>query len=441
MSRAYGPGIEVIPSARRLVKSLRDLGYDFVHAVADLVDNSIAARASEVAITMKFAGSDSWVRIADNGSGMAGSVITEAMRYGSEREYDAEDLGKFGLGLKTASMSQCRRLTVAGRTDAARKRIEVRVLDLDEIEKTNRWEVYSLEPGDRLEHLVEPLEDQTGTVVFWEHLDRVLSYKVPWGEKAKKGFYDLAEGLERHLGMVFHRFITGEARRRKRLKITLNGNVVDPWDPFTRDERHTEKLTEQTFELAGEAGKAEVRYQPFVLPPRDKFSTEKAFESAGGPSRWNAQQGLYIYRADRMIQSGGWCRMRTPDEHTKLARAALDFYPNLDSAFEINVAKVRVSLPQDLRDQLKEPIERLVKRAKAVYDRKEEAGSSPAGRRGASARRLVPPTGSGGNGGGIPHVRIALEHAAKKADEDAALKRIVGVLRTESPEVAVELGW
>src|ERR1043166_1683520 len=103
MPRNYGEGIEVIPGARRLVKSLRDLGYDFVRAVADLVDNSVAARASRVDITIKFDGADSWVRIADDGAGMAGSTINEAMRYGTERDYEADDLGKFGLGLKTAS--------------------------------------------------------------------------------------------------------------------------------------------------------------------------------------------------------------------------------------------------------------------------------------------------------------------------------------------------
>src|SRR5712692_3370844 len=123
--------VEVIPSARRLVRSLRDLGYDFVHAIADLVDNSIAAGASRMAVDMKWSGPDSWVRMTDNGTGMSGTIITEAMRFGSERDYEVDDLGKFGLGLKTASLSQCRRLTVASRIDRNQRRIEVRRWDLD----------------------------------------------------------------------------------------------------------------------------------------------------------------------------------------------------------------------------------------------------------------------------------------------------------------------
>jgi len=131
--------VAVIPSARRLITSLRDVGYDFVHAVADLVDNSITAGATEVSITLRFDGAESWVRIVDNGSGMSGSAITEAMRYGSNRRYGQLDLGKFGLGLKTASMSQCKRLTVASRTDRRGRRMEVRMLDLDHVDDSDRW--------------------------------------------------------------------------------------------------------------------------------------------------------------------------------------------------------------------------------------------------------------------------------------------------------------
>jgi signal transduction histidine kinase len=107
--------IEVIPSARRLIRSLRDMGYDFAQAVADIVDNSVEARATVVAIDVEFDGDDSWVRIRDNGKGMKPDELREAMRYGAERVYDTDDLGKFGLGLKTASMSQCECLTISTR--------------------------------------------------------------------------------------------------------------------------------------------------------------------------------------------------------------------------------------------------------------------------------------------------------------------------------------
>lgn len=437
--------VEVIPSARRLINSLRDLGYDFVHAIADLVDNSIAAKAGKVEIEARFEGPDSWVRIVDDGTGMSGSQITEAMRYGAERDYDADDLGKFGLGLKTASLSQCRRLTVASRTDPNQRRIEARTWDLDEIQRTNRWEVFILGADERNEKLVEPLQNHTGTVVLWESLERVLDYKISWGEKARSGLFTLVERLDQHLGMVFHRFLTGEARRRKKLSITINGTVVEPWDPFAREEKATDPLDPLEFEIHGQNGTGLVRYQAYILPNQAKFSNPRAFQRAAGPNRWNSQQGFYIYRADRMIQSGGWSRMRTPDEHTKLARAALDFYPDLDSEFQINVAKVRVTLPIELKEQLKERVEQLAKRARSVYDQKEGSSAKTYTSNGSGRSGYTHSTGgSASSRTSTNRVRShadALESAAQAAGERPALRRIVKSLKAESPEVARELGW
>jgi Histidine kinase-, DNA gyrase B-, and HSP90-like ATPase len=436
--------VEVIPSARRLIGSLRDLGYDFVHAVADLIDNSVAAGASRVAIDLKWSGPESWVRIADNGSGMSGTEITEAMRFGSERDYEIDDLGKFGLGLKTASLSQCRRLTVASRMDRNQRRLEVRRWDLDHVEKSNRWEIEVLGPEERAENLIEPLQEHTGTVVLWESLERVLKYKVAWGENSKNALYKLAEQLDQHLGMVFHRFLSGQARRRKKLTITVNGTTVEPWDPYATAEKATEAFPAKEFELQTDTGKGTVRYQPYVLPAKEKFSSAQAFERMSGPEKWNRQQGFYIYRADRMIQSGGWCRMRTADEHTKLARAAVDFYPDLDPAFEVNIAKFRVIMPPELKDQLTEPVERLVKRAKAVYSGQTNSpsgGSYGPGRNGSGLRSAGRGSKRAAGPGREISIRSALEQAATDAGEIEALKKIVRVLVKRFPELADEFGF
>ncbi len=455
--------VDVIPSAKRLVSSLRDIGYDFVHAVADLVDNSIAAGASEVKIDLNFGGTDSWVRIADNGSGMNGTAITEAMRYGSNRDYESEDLGKFGLGLKTASMSQCRRLTVASRIDQDVNRVEVRQLDLDYVEESDRWAVFIVPAADRSEDLVEPLSSGPGTVVMWEQLDRVMQYKIPWGERARNGLYKMAEQLDQHLGMVFHRFLAGEVPRRRRpLAIKVNGKRVEPWDPFARSEPHTEPLPEHEIDVQSPHGVGIVRFRPFVLPSQDRFSSPEMFQHMSGPAKWNQQQGLYIYRSNRMIQSGGWCWMRTSDEHTKFARAALDFYPDLDSAFEVNVAKVRVVLPVDLKEKLKPHVEQLVRRAQAVY--RQSPGSAggqhhhPRGarahgvHRGSGASWSSESKGSNGFGEGgagidadpmVPpeRMREALEAAARKVGENQAWGRMVDELRRRDPEVASAIGY
>jgi len=449
--------LEVIPSAKRLIRSLRDVGYDFKQAVADLVDNSIGAGASLVQIDMRFDGEDSYLRITDNGSGMSGTTITEAMRFGTERDYEADELGKFGLGLKTASLSQCSKLTVASRTDRNAKRIEARQWDLAHVERSNRWEIIDVPADERPEVLIAPLMDATGTVVLWQLMDRVLGYKVPWGDRARNGFLRLAEELDQHLGMVFHRFLAGDARRRKKLKLTINGTVIEAWDPFAREEKGTLELPSRQLEIKGGQGAGLVGYAPFILPPQDRFSSPKAFNRYAGPGKWNYQQGFYIYRSDRMIQSGGWSYMRTSDEHTKLARVALDFRPDLDSAFDINVSKARVNLPADLRAQLQPHVEQLAKQARSVYSPKSTSANEGAGQ--AQSRvaegRVDPTAGvhgqAKGNGGwaggaaragaGLSRIGKALEDAAGRARQGEALQRVRKALTTHDPRTASEIGW
>lgn len=363
------PGIEVIPSAKRLIKSLRDMGYDFSQAVADVVDNSIEAGATLVAIDVEFDGDDSWVRIADNGKGMKPDELREAMRYGAEREYDEDDLGKFGLGLKTASMSQCQCLSVASRWNASRADIAAYSWDLEHIERTNRWEILPLERNGLGPAIRQPLKDTRGTVVLWERLDRILGYKHPYGETARKRLSQTCRDIELHLGMVFHKFLTGEVRG-KRFKLLLNGNEIKPWDPFCRSQQKTKKLQPVTIPVEHEGVSGDVVFEPFVLPHQDDFDPPDAFRLASGPANWNQQQGFYIYRAGRMIQSGGWSNLRVADEHTKLARVAVSFSPALDEAFKINVAKMRVQMPALIRDAVRDATGPVVKLAREVYDRK-----------------------------------------------------------------------
>jgi hypothetical protein len=364
-----GKGYELIPSARRLITSLRDMGYDFATAVADVIDNSIEAKATRIAVDVHFDGDDSFVQITDNGHGMTPAQLREALRYGTERDYDAgEALGKFGLGLKTASMSQCQRLTVASRSSPGRADISAHSWDLDHVIATDRWEIVEVPKQEQSEELRKPLLDGPGTVVLWQRLDRILGYKHPYGQMAKKRLSAMCRELEVHLGMVFHRFITGENVSRK-VRITLNGNPVKPWDPFARSEAATRTLEPVSLHHDHDGVFGDVLIQPFVLPHQDDFSSPQAHLDAGGPERWNKQQGFYTYRANRMIQSGGWSNLRTLDEHTKLARVAVSFKPALDEAFRINVAKMRVQLPQQLREQFEKALIPVIKIAQTAYRR------------------------------------------------------------------------
>jgi hypothetical protein len=461
--------VRVLPSAKRLINSLRDLGYETPEAVADLIDNSIAAGAHNVEIDVHFDGEYSWLRIADDGRGMDGGAITEAMRFGSQRDYEPDDLGKFGLGLKTASISQCRCVTVASRTSKSRARAEVRQLDLDHVEQHDSWDVLILGAHERPAEAVEPLAKRPGTVVLWEDLDRILPYKSPGGEWARRRLMNVAEHIEQHVGMVFHRFLAGEVPRHK-LSIRINGSRVEPWDPFARDHAETESRPAQDFELHTSAGSGVVHVEPYVLPPRSSLSPD-ARRRLSGPNNWNRQQGFYIYRANRLIQSGGWSYMRTADEHTKLARIAITFSPDLDHALGINVAKMRVTLPVELKDLVSSTVEQTVKRAQVVYREKPD---KPPPATAAASSPLAPTAGIGDDPGPVSDLgavapstsavavatnspadgatgvfsaavasarRRALESAADAAEEREALKRIMRTLGDQHPEVARELGY
>lgn len=393
---AIAKGHEVIPGARRLIMSLRDMGYDFAQAVADVVDNSIEADASLVTIDIEFDGDNSWVRIADNGKGMKPEQLREAMRYGSERDYGDNDLGKFGLGLKTASMSQCQCLSVASRWNRDRANITAYSWDLNHIQKTNRWEILPIKDSDLGPAIRQPLKDTTGTVVLWQRLDRILGYKHPYGEFSRKQLSQMCRDIEQHLSMVFHLFISGQVSR-KRLRILVNGNEVKPWDAFCQSEQKTKKLQHIRFQVEHEGVNGEVLLQPFVLPHQDDFSSPEAFRLASGPNNWNQQQGFYIYRANRMIQSGGWSNLRTPDEHTKLARVVVSFSPALDEAFKINVAKMRVQLPAKIREAVKEAIIPVTKLAREVYDRKSRQAARPEAVTTQAPSSEITPTSSGEN--------------------------------------------
>jgi hypothetical protein len=365
--------IELIPSAKRLIRSLRDVGYEFVDAVADIVDNSVEANATVVKINLIFDGEESYLTIADNGVGMTSKEIQEALRFGSNRKYDpSNDLGRFGLGLKTASLSQCEKLTVSARRGEERVRINSFCWDLDHIEYTNRWEILQLDRDEIKQEAWDHLHNTTGTVVTWERLGKMLGYKFPYGEKAKKQAASLVEVLHQHLGMVFHKFLAGEVAN-KRFSIYLNDEKVLPWDPYSRTEKETLELEHIFLEIELDEKIHKVNVRPFVLPSQTLYSSLKAHLVASGPNKWNKQQGLYIYRANRLIQAGGWNSLRTSDEHTKLARIAIDIPMQVEELFQVNVAKKHVTLPQELRQELITKLAPVILKAQEVYRDKSQS--------------------------------------------------------------------
>ncbi|MFY1673188.1 ATP-binding protein [Plantactinospora sp. WMMB334] len=430
----------VAPSAARLTESLRDIGYDFPTAVADIVDNSVAAGATRVEIDIRFDGAGSWVSIADDGRGMTANGLMEALRYGSRREYGRNDLGRYGLGLKTASLSQCRSVTVVSRPQTATRTV-TRVIDLDVVVEEDDWLIISPDIDDHVRRAREQVADSGGTVVLWRKLDRVLPEKRPEGGWARRRLEGLAERTVQHLGIVFHRFLEGATG--EPLAITVNGVKVEPWNPFAPDEPACNVLPVQRFEITVGEASGWVTLRPYVLPSRDRFSSPAEFDRMSGPLNWNRQQGLYIYRAERLVQWGGWGGIRGIDEHTKLARASLEFDTDLDVVFNINVAKMRVTMPPQLRQMLERPINELCIRADDAYRRTSRTPANNAGNYEASLSEhfpSMPDRARSAVGVGVGAAGLALRSAAMQAGEYAAWKRIVEVIRIQAPDVAASLG-
>lgn len=386
--------IKAPPGAKRLIESLRNMGYDCATAIADIVDNSIAAKASEVHIQIlaQHGSRPPAIVIADNGHGMEREKLPEAMRFGAFQEYSAEDLGKYGLGLKTASLSQCRILTVASKArpvDGSRPRRHYARWDLDYVDETDDWDLLlpqaeELDPWE-LQELDHEATRDGGTTVLWTGLDEALPLLASHDVRQRERYLaPLIEEVGAHLRMVFHRFMDGSITGRRRLHIFLCGEELVPWDPFCRTEKTRDlevlQLPVSQTDRAGNEITETVSVSPFVLPREDEFSTPAAWRDASGPRNWNQQQGFYFYRNNRLLQAGGWSWLRSVDEHLKLLRVAVHFPQKLDRAFEINITKMRARVPAGIRDTVRQAVSKWVKPARERYDRA-PARPSPPGER------------------------------------------------------------
>lgn len=378
----------VPPSAAALIASLRGVGYSLETAIADLVDNSIAAGALSIDVQFDWNSGQPVASITDDGRGMDESTLIEAMRFGGTGPHQVrsdDDLGRFGLGLKTASLSQCRRLQVTSRTQQGAVSF---IWDIDHIRTHGeKWTLIEAGAADRDRALSILGDRRAGTVVEWQNLDFGRQEDQP----DHAAFMRSLEQLERHLGMVFHRFLNGDARR---LTISLNGRRVLGWDPFLEDNEATRRTPEQ--QLKGPGGT--VRVRGFVLPHRDRFATEDAFNAAGGPDGWTSQQGFYIYRGKRLLSWGGWLglggsRAWTREEPSRLARIRIDIPNSADREWRIDIRKAIARIPDGFRKPLGRLAEDVRRRAREVFVHRGQYGARP---RSAEVSRiwLVAPEGA-----------------------------------------------
>ena len=350
------------PRPMAMLESLRGLGYSTAAALADIIDNSISAGAHEVGIDFKWDGEKSRVTVVDDGKGMDDAELEGAMRLGDKNpltDRDASDLGRFGMGLKTASFSQCRRLTVASVKDNTLCCLR---WDLDELAASPNSDWLLFEgPAPASKPFLNGLKGRKhGTLVLWETLDRIVTA----GYDADN-FNDLIDGVESHLAMVFHRLIQGPHAR---LKLVLNGRLIAPWDPFMSGhpaKPWTSPVTQH------KTGYGIVSVQCHVLPHKDKL-TNAEFEANAGPAGWTAQQGFYVYRNERLLVAGGWLglgnsRAWNREEAHRLARIRLDIPNTADADWKIDVRKSIARPPVALRRWLTQLAENTRDRARRVF--------------------------------------------------------------------------
>lgn len=349
------------PHAASLVESLRAFGYELPTALADLVDNSLFHRSRHVTLHFHWAGRNSAIAVADDGEGMTELALIDAMRLGSKNPReprDPKDFGRFGLGLKTASFSQCRRVTVFTRHNQGD--LIIRCWDLDHIAATDKWHLLRT-PTALAAELAEKLADvKCGTVVIWEKLDRLVADTQTDNDTDEDAFLRRAEHVGEHFAAVFHRLMLGK----NAVTFLLNGKPLTPWDPFLGDEPATQRFPLEKLNFEGQI----IEVQPFVLPHLSKLDP-KSHRTAGGLRGWNAHQGFYVYRNSRLLVPGDWLGIKKwrQEEHYKLARIRIDLPNALDHQWEIDVTKSRARPPEKLRRDLVRIGEQARSVAKRIY--------------------------------------------------------------------------
>jgi hypothetical protein len=339
------------------MESTRAIGYSIEAAIADIIDNSVTAKAGRVDIDF-FPIGEAYISILDDGCGMSEERLISAMQYGSKDPLDEReeyDLGRYGLGMKTASLSQCRILTVITKQNGV---VSGAQWNLDHVKKAESWSLIILDDAefnnypsyDKLASL------ENGTLVIWQDLD-----KFAIGEN------DIAEAFSRkmmlireHLSLVFHRYLSGE-QGLKKLDIRMNELSIDPHDPFL-SKKSTQLMDEETIVVRG----SKVKVKPYILPHVSKL-TQKELKALGGKEGLRKQQGFYVYRNKRLLVWGTWFRLMRQGDLSKLARVQVDIPNSLDDLWTLDIKKSTATPPEDVKQNLAVIIEKISEGSKRTW--------------------------------------------------------------------------
>ena len=345
------------PFAPTLIESTRAIGYSLEAAVADIIDNSIAASATSVDVFF-FPIDGAYISILDNGVGMDKGELDLAMQYGSKSPTDArdsKDLGRFGLGLKTASLSQCRSLTVVSKQGET---VLGRRWDIDHVSEVGDWSLLILDEEELKEvpEIERLLSLPSGTLVVWQKLDRLksgeINFELALGRKI--------DSVRAHIALVYHRYISGEPGITK-LKLAINGDIVIPADPFLK-EKSTRPMDDEVLIIHGER----ILVRPYILPHISRMTVDE-IRDLGGKDGLRRQQGFYIYRNKRLLTWGTWFRMMRQSDLSKLARIQVDIPNSLDDLWTLDIKKSSALPPAEVRKNLEVIIERIAEKSKRTW--------------------------------------------------------------------------
>lgn len=347
--------LEVIPDPTSLIESMRAVGYSTESAIADLVDNCVSAEAENIEIAYD-ASEDPYIALLDDGYGMTPDELTNAMRHGSHNPNDQReegDLGRFGLGLKTASLSQCRKLTVVSKKNGV---VSARQWNLDVVQSTGKWLVVVPNQMDlsELPLFKKLVQSDSGTLVVWQELDRLVAgARDPQTEMTVK----LSPLLE-HLSLVFHRYLDKEPGY-KTVNLVLNGLKVPHCDPFLKGNDYRQPLEGQIIRH----DRGNVIVTPYVLPPISHL-TQDEIKLAGGKEGLRGTQGFYVYRNRRLVIWGTWFRLVPKQEFYKLTRIQVDIPNTFDELWGLDIKKSAAQPPDVIRTRLKELIPHFADRSR-----------------------------------------------------------------------------
>ncbi len=342
------------PNPKSTINSYRSFGYNLCTAISDIIDNSISANADEIRLEYKWNGQDTFISICDNGKGMNKDELVLAMTPGSkdpEEERSEKDLGRFGMGLKTASFSQCKRLTCITKKEgyATIKRC----WDIDYINTENEWQL--LDYVSDISFLDKIEKQKSGTLVFWEKLDRIVGNAEVNNESVKNAFYQEMINVKHHLSLVFHKFIES-----KRIKIFFQNTEIEAYNPFLLNLNPKPEMGQpESF------GNVEITY--FILPHMSEIG-KMEYENSGGSLGWFQEQGFYIYRGDRLLVAGDWLELEKKRDYSKLARIAVNFSNANDFNWHLDIKKSIATPPIEIRKELSRIAKIAIMKSAKIYN-------------------------------------------------------------------------